>query len=391
MQTRQRVALENAALGRHNYFSGSLARMFTRKTESQRILVTGGAGYVGSQLLPKLLMSGYKVRLLDRLFFTTKPIINVFNHPNLELIRSDFRCVEKVAECLLDVDAVVHLGAIDSHSACVLNEDLAIETNLIATRNIAEIAKENGVKRFIFASTCSVYGASKSDELLDEEAELNPVSLYATTKVEAEKTSLGLAGPYFSPVCLRFPTLYGLSERMRFDLDVNLLAAKAVLEGQLVVQDCDRWRSFLHVDDAVISILKTLQAPLNKVHKEVFNVGSGEQNFTIQQIGEMIKERVPTAELISLSVGDDHRNYKVNFDKIRERLDFVPQWSIEQGIEQVIRLIKSGNVSDYQAPQYDNVKFLTQEGAARLTRRGANWTRLTSQSTSEKFPFARAA
>ena len=392
MQIRQRVALENAALGRHNYFSGSLVRTFTRKRESQRILVTGGAGYIGSKLLPKLLNGGYKVRLLDRLFFTTQPISNVINHPNLELIRSDFRYVEKVVECLRGVDSVIHLGAIDGHSACVLNEDLAIETNYVATRNIAEIAEASGVKRFVFASSCAVYGASKSDEILGEESKLNPVSLYAITKAESERVLLDLAGPQFSPVCLRFPTLYGLSGRMRFDSEVNLLAARAVVEGQLVVQDCDKWRSFLHVDDAVISILKSLEAPLDKVHGEIFNVGSNEQNFMIQQIGEMIKERIPTTELINLSIGDDHRDYKANFNKIRERLDFIPQWSIEQGIEQVIRLIKSGNVSDYQAPQYSNVRFLTQEGASRLVRGETNWAHdLMTQTIPEEFPFVQAA
>jgi nucleoside-diphosphate-sugar epimerase len=389
---RQRIALENAALGRHNYFGGSIVRAFFRKTESQRILVTGGAGYIGAQLLPKLLNSGYKVRLLDRLFFTTKPISGVINHPNLELVRSDFRCVEKVAECVRDVDTVVHLGALDGHPACALNEDLTVETNLIATRNIAELAKSSGVKRFVFASSCSVYGANGSDELLSEESELNPVSLYAKTKVAAEQVLMDLTGPYFSPVCLRFPTIYGLSGRMRFDLEVNQLTAKALLEGQIAIQDCDKWRSFLHVEDAVTSILKVLEAPFDKVHKEIFNVGSPEQNCTTQQIGEMIEERIPATEIINLSVGDDHRNYKVNFDKIQRTLDFVPQWNIEQGIEQVICLLKSDEVSNYQAPQHSNLKFFMQEGVARFVRRESNRTsELMLQAASREFPIAQAA
>lgn len=368
------------------------ARLFSQKNEVPKVLVTGGAGYIGSALLTKLLKNGYQVRLLDQMFFGTSPIASVLNHPNLEVVRGDFRQVDKVVQSMRDVDSVVHLGAIVGDPACALDEDLTIETNLMATRNIAEIAKGSGVGRFLFASTCSVYGANEGDELLHEGSPLNPVSLYAITKLAAENVLMSMADSRFSPTCLRFSTIYGLSGRTRFDLVVNLLTAKALLNGQITIQGGDQWRPFLHVDDAALSVLKALEAPLEKVHREIFNVGSDEQNRTIQQIGEMIQERVPAASLVNMSSGGDKRNYKAHFKKIREVLGFTPQWTIEQGIEQVAYLINSGKVSDYQASQYSNVKFLMEEGASRLVRREANWAYdLVSQTTPAAFPVANAA
>src|SRR5437762_1546510 len=153
----------------------------------RRVLVIGGAGYIGSALLPKLLARGHRVRVLDRLFYGFDPIRDVINHPNLEIVQADFRRVDKLVECMQDVDAVIHLGAIVGDPACALDRDLTIEVNLMATRTIAEVAKGYGIRRFIFASTCSVYGASKEDELLTEDSPLNPVSLYAITKLASEK------------------------------------------------------------------------------------------------------------------------------------------------------------------------------------------------------------
>jgi FlaA1/EpsC-like NDP-sugar epimerase len=197
----------------------------------RRVLVMGGGGYIGSALLPKLSDAGYHVRLLDLLLYSTEPIQGVLSHPGLEVIQADFRQVDRVVEARQDVDVVIHLGAIVGDPACALDEELTIEVNLMAIRMIAEVAKGSGINRFLFASTCSVYGAS--DELLDEYSALNPVSLYARSKIASEQVLKNLAGPGFSPVILRFGTIYGLSGRTRFDLVINLLAAKAVVEKKL--------------------------------------------------------------------------------------------------------------------------------------------------------------
>ena len=351
----------------------NLPRLWNKPT-ARTILVIGGAGYIGSALVPKLLARGHRVRLLDRLFYGFEPIRGVVNHPNLEVKQADFRRIDKLVECMRGVDAVIHLGAIVGDPACALDRDLTIEVNLIATRTIAEVAKGYGIRRFIFASTCSVYGASAENELLTEESALNPVSLYAVTKLASERVLMNMATDTFSPTCLRFSTIYGLSGRNRFDLVVNLLTAKALVEGAITIQGGDQWRPFLHVDDAALSLLHTLESPLPEVHKQVFNVGSDEQNHTIQQIGEMIQGLVPAAELVNLGDGGDRRDYRADFRKIREQLGFVPRWSIAEGIDQVIGVIQSGEVEDYRAAKYSNVKYLTeQESTVDLVSHESSW------------------
>lgn len=337
----------------------------------QRVLVIGGAGYIGSALLPLLLKKGYKVRLLDMLLYGTEPIQEYLNHPDLEVVQADFRQVDRVVEAMQEVDAVIHLGGIVGDPACALDEDLTIDINLMATRMIAEVAKGSGVGLFIFASTCSVYGAS--DHMLDERSELNPVSLYARSKIASEKVLLKMADDAFSPVLLRFGTIYGLSGRTRFDLVVNLLTAKGLVDGEITIYGGDQWRPFLHVSDAARSILSVLESQIEIVKKQVFNVGSDEQNLTINQVGELIQKEIPSAKIVLMGADTDKRNYWVSFKKIEGTLGFVPQWSVIDGVRQVIEAIQSGKVGDYRSAKYSNVKFLSEEGIGRLTRTENGW------------------
>ena len=336
-----------------------------------RVLVIGGAGYIGSALLPKLLAKGYHVRLLDLLIYGTEPIGNVIDHPNLEIMQADFRQVDKVVEAMRNVDAVVHLGAIVGDPACALDEELTIEVNLMATRMIAEVAKGSNVSRFIFASTCSVYGANPAT--LDERSALNPVSIYARSKIASEQVLTSMATSQFGPTSLRFGTIYGLSGRTRFDLVVNLLTAKAMVEGRITIFGGSQWRPFVHVDDAAEVVLTTLEAPLSLVGNQIFNVGSDEQNYTIQQAGEIIARLIPGAELVSEGSDTDPRDYKVSFGKLAKTLGFTPQWTIERGVKQVIDAIEAGHVKDYRDAKYSNVKFLGDEGASRLIPRRNGW------------------
>jgi nucleoside-diphosphate-sugar epimerase len=248
--------------------------------------------------------------------------------------------------------------------ACALDEDLTIEVNLMATRMIAEVAKGFNVGRFIFASTCSVYGAS--NQVLDERSRLNPVSLYAQSKIASEKVLSGMATAKFAPTMLRFGTIYGLSGRTRFDLVVNLLTAKALVDGEITVFGGSQWRPFVHVDDAASAVFKVLEAPMSQIRNEVFNVGSNGQNFTIDQVGQLIKDVVPSAKLLNMGSDTDVRNYRVNFDKINRALGFEPQWTVEAGVSQVIQAVESGEVEDYRDAKYSNVKFLNEEGLLHL-------------------------
>ncbi len=335
------------------------------------VLVIGGAGYIGSALVERLLQLGYRVAVLDMLLYGDDSISKFYGHPNFELIPGDLRRIDTVVHAARGRDAIVHLGAIVGDSACSICEDLTIEINLEATRTIAEIGKGFGVNRFIFASTCSVYGAS--DETLDERSALNPLSLYARTKMDSEKVLLRLADHAFAPTIMRFGTIYGLSGRPRFDLVVNVLAAKAIQEGEVGITGGAQWRPLVHVRDAAESIVLALQAPVSSVRGQIFNVGSNEQNYQIAEIGAMIRKMIPTARLVS-QPGGDNRNYRVRFDKIHTTLNFEPRYTVPDGINEVIEAIRAGRIVDYRDCRYNNYAFLSQ--AERLPIRVGDETAL---------------
>lgn len=331
-------------------------RAHKNSRETNRVLVIGGAGYIGSALVPQLLDAGYKVRVLDAFMFGDEPIRPYLSHPDLEAREADFRRIDQLVENMADVHTVVHLGGIVGDPACAVDEEFTIEVNLAATRAIAEVAKAHGIRRFIFASTCSVYGAS--DEIMDERSRLNPVSLYAKSKIASERVLADLSDNNFRPTILRFGTVYGLSGRTRFDLVVNLLSAKAVHDGQITVFGPDQWRPFVHVSDVAQAVLRAVQAPQDVVAGRIFNVGSNGQNTTLGALGRLIGSKVPTAELV-ISEGDgDRRNYRVNFDRIQRELQFEPAWTLEAGIEQVLQAVRSGAVVDYNGQSYSNLKVL---------------------------------
>ena len=331
---------------------------------NKNILVIGGAGYIGSALLKYLLDRGYNVRLMDILLYGSEPMKNMMGHPKLEIIRADFRHVEEVYEAMKDIDIVVHLGAIVGDPACDLNKEMTVQINTTATKMIAEIALNQQIERFIFSSTCSVYGVS--DKILDENAALRPLSLYAQSKLVAEQTLLNMASPDFHPVILRFGTLYGFSERVRFDLVVNLLTAKAVIDEQIMILGGNQWRPFLHVRDAAYGILKIIEAPRKDVRGEIFNIGSNEQNCRISDVGHCIKSVIPSAKIITKKNQIDRRDYRVNFAKIKNLTGFYPTWTLKDGIQQVEKKIKSGQIGDYTNHLYSNAQFLLDEGVSKL-------------------------
>ena len=350
--------------------------MSNRPAGVRKVLVIGGAGYIGSALLPKLLNKGYQVRLLDLMVFGEEPIAHVAGHPNLEIVYGDFRHVECVVEAMRGVDSVVHLGAIVGDPACSLDEDLTIDVNLSATRMIAELAKAAGIERFVFASTCSVYGAC--DETLDERSLVRPISLYGQTKLASERILRRMANDRFKPTVVRFATIYGLSGRTRFDLVVNLLAAKAKIDGKITISGGAQWRPFVHVDDAAEAVSLILDANQELVGNQIFNVGSNDQNYTILQIGQMVHEQVIAAELIVDEGDTDRRNYRVDFSLLRNLIGFQPRWTVERGIHQVLEAIANGEVEDYADARYSNVKFLTESGSASQVRR--HWAKTLIES-----------
>ena len=323
----------------------------------QHVLVIGGAGYVGSVLCRELLNRGNSVRVLDSLMYGGESLAELARDPRFQLIEGDSRDVSAVFRAMLDMDAVVHLGELVGDPACALDERLTLEINLAATRMVAEAAKGCGVKRFIYSSSCSVYGAS--DRIVNERSELNPVSVYARAKIGSEQTLLALNGPNFHPVILRFATVYGRSPRPRFDLVINLLTAKAVCDGEITIFGGDQWRPFVHVADIAQAITRCLDAPLASVKAEVFNVGSDEQNYTITEIGELIHGLIPQANLVNHGNSVDRRDYHVSFARIRNELGFKPCYTVEQGVRQMEAALRSGEIQDYRDKRYSNILTLT--------------------------------
>jgi nucleoside-diphosphate-sugar epimerase len=336
-------------------------------TGPAHVLVIGGAGFVGSVLVRKLLDHGYQVTVMDALVYGDEGMRDLYDRPGFAVVQGDLREEAAIARATAHADAIVHLGGLVGDPACALDEQLTLEINLEATRTVAEMAHERGIRRLIFASSCSLYGASEA--LLDEQSPLDPLSVYARSKMKSEELLLALADPDFAPVVLRFGTFYGLSPRPRFDIVVNLLVAKAVTEGEISVHGGSQWRPFLHVDDGALAIMRCLEVPEEQIRGQLFNVGSDEQNFTVGQIGEAIAALIPHARVVYQPAVADEANYRVSFAKIRDALDFTPRNSLADGILEIKAALESGTVSDYLDNRYSNHKSLTiGDGVAMLLR-----------------------
>lgn len=325
------------------------------------VLVIGGAGYLGSQVCRELLQDGYNVRVLDKLLFGTTGIEELQDRDNFSLLQGDMRNINTVVEAVKGTDAVIHLGGLVGDPASALDPQETLELNYHATRMIAEVCKYHQINRFIFASTCSVYGKSASPEtLLDETAELNPVSLYAQTNIQSEEILFELMDENFSPTILRMATLYGYSPRMRFDLVVNILSAKAQTESVVPIFGGDQYRPNLHVRDAARAYEMCLSAPLNRVKGEVFNVGSNTQNYQISEVGEIIAGCFPEASIDWQREKEDERSYQVDFSKIQNTLGYEVSETIEDAALEIKSSLEDGEFTDISDNNYSNYRTTKQ-------------------------------
>ena len=325
----------------------------------EKVLVIGGAGYIGSVLVRRLLEAGYEVRVLDLLIFGDEAVRELYRHPRFELIRGDFRRVDAVIHAVRGTDAVIHLGAIVGDPACALDEAATLQTNYAATALVADVCQGYGVSRLVFASTCSVYGAS--DSVVDETSELNPVSLYAATKIDSERILLASRSKRFHPTILRLGTAFGWSYRPRFDLVVNLLTAKTHFEKKVVIFNEEQWRPFVHVNDIARAFQRMLDAPLVEVSGETFNVGSEHMNHRLGDVGRAIHGIASDVGVVKES-NADRRNYRVSFEKIHTRLGFECETSLEDGIREIHGHLALGKIPDYTRVLYHNHKSVEQNG-----------------------------
>lgn len=320
------------------------------------ILVTGGAGYVGSIVVEELLGNGHRVRVLDSLAHGSIPsLLQVWGREGFEFQRGDVRDEEARSKVLEGVGAVVHLAAVVGDPACGREPALAREVNVEATGALLDEAEGAGVERFVFASTCSNYGKmADSSRLATEELDLRPVSLYAETKVAAELDVLDRSRNGLATSCLRFATVYGASPRMRFDLTVNEFTRDMALAEELVVFGEQFWRPYIHVRDAARAVRMALEAPVDTIRGEVFNVGETSENYRKLDIVDLLRGRYPEAAVKFVHRDEDPRDYRVSFEKVKERLGFQAQWSVAAGIDEVSALLQSGLVSDPFAAEYRN-------------------------------------
>jgi nucleoside-diphosphate-sugar epimerase len=325
--------------------------------EYSKILIFGGAGYIGSILACMLIEKGYKVKVFDCLLYGDDGIKNLYGNPNFELFKGDITSIPDIVEAISDVQVIVHLAAIVGDPAGSLNPTRTLSVNYFATKVVGEIAKYLGVSKYIFASTCSVYGYT--DQMITEEDALNPLSLYAETKILSEKALLDLNQNGFKPVIMRFATAYGLSPRMRFDLVVNLLIAKAVRDGEITVfgNGLQR-RPFIHIRDLSQAIIDVIDTPVSRLESGIYNVGSTEQNMNIKTLSEIIKKRITEAELKFIPENEDDRSYDVSFRKFQERFGFKTKYDIDFAIEEIRGALTNGKIGDYKARKYSNYKIL---------------------------------
>ena len=322
---------------------------------SQPTLITGGAGYVGAEVAAALLEAGREVRILDNLLHGQEALAKDLEARGAKLTIADVRDAEARRSALEGAEAVVHLAAIVGDPACARDPELARETNVEATRSLIADASAAGVAHLIFASTCSNYGRMADPETpVDEEAPLAPVSLYAEQKVEIEKMLLEGSNGSTVPTCLRFATVYGAAPRMRFDLTVNEFTRELWDDRELEVFGEQFWRPYVHVRDAARAIARVLEAGPDEVGHDVFNVGDSDENYRKLDLVEIISGIVPRGKVSFVHRDEDPRDYKVAFEKIRERLGFELTMKVPDGVSEVARGLDDGDFGDPFAAQHRN-------------------------------------
>lgn len=326
-----------------------------------RVLVTGGAGYIGSFVVEELLNDGHDVRVLDNFLFGDEALSPFRDNERLEIVEGDIRHIEDLSYALEDRTAVVHLAGIVGDPACSVNEQATQAVNVEATKALIETCKLHDIQRFVFASTCSVYGASERMHL-NEGSYLNPLSLYAESKIESEEIILYSTNDMFSdneitPTILRLGTIFGWSRRMRFDLVVNLLTAKAILEGDIPVYGGEQYRPLVHVHDAARAFAKVLEAPAEKIDHQIFNVGDNDLNYQIKEVGRIVEDVIPDAEVRFVEDKEDERTYRVNFDKINHILGWETERDIANGVEEIQEWMQREGVTGYEEDQYRNSTY----------------------------------
>lgn len=326
------------------------------KTPREQILVTGGAGYVGACLVPKLLDAGYPVKVLDLFMYGDHVFDDLGSPRNLECIRGDIRDKAILDVSLRGVDAVIHLACISNDPSYELNPELGRSINFYPFRPLVELARRSGVKRFIFASSSSVYGV-KTEANVTEDMALESLTDYSKYKALCEKILLEYQSPEFTTCILRPATVCGYSPRQRLDLTVNILTNLAYHTGRITIFGGNQKRPNIHIQDMVRAYLHVLEQPKEKIAGQIYNVGY--ENFTVRELAEMVKEVVgPRIEMITTPT-DDHRSYHISSEKMKMELGFLPAHTIQDAIRDVVEAFEAGRIPNAMTDKrYYNIKTM---------------------------------
>ncbi|HEY2773583.1 MAG TPA: SDR family oxidoreductase [Candidatus Binatia bacterium] len=330
------------------------------------VLVTGGAGYVGSHLVRRLLERGYRVRVLETFLYGNAGLRGIRPHPHLEIQYGDICNIRDMMRAASGARAVIALAALVGDPACEVDREETTSINIESTKLLCHVVRHHpDLGRIVFASSCSVYGATEG-LVLNEGSRLNPVSFYARTRIVSEQIlQRELDGR--SVVMLRLGTVFGASPRPRFDLMINTMTCRAAATGSITVTGGEAWRPHVHVRDVAEAFLVAAESSSEIVSGEIFNVGSDENNFTISATAEMVAARIPGTRIDNGGRVDDLRSYRVSFDKIRHVLGFTASVSIEQGIDEVKDLLERARI-DWTDARYSNVGWLRHHGFGGLGR-----------------------
>jgi nucleoside-diphosphate-sugar epimerase len=331
------------------------------------ILAAGGSGYIGSVLVPRLLDQGHRVTVLDRLYFgDTLAAPRARFGERLRIVRDDIRTFDTA---LLDsVDAVVDLAGISNDPSCDLEPEVAQSVNVGGTKRLALAARKRGVARYVFSSSCSVYGHGEGLGLV-ETSPRQPVSLYGRTKAEAEEFLFDLGGSSMDVTCLRLATVFGLSPRMRFDLAVNVMTKNAYVQRRITVDGGGRqWRPFVHVRDAARAFEIALTGDRTKLAGDVFNVGTDTNNIQVLNLAFRVRDAIPGTEIVHAPTDPDLRDYNVSFEKVRRVLDFRTEHTIDDGIREVLGALREGVVDPDERRWYTLKQYVFLRDAERAHR-----------------------
>jgi nucleoside-diphosphate-sugar epimerase len=333
----------------------------------RHVLITGGAGYIGSLLTSELLRLNYRVTVLDSLLFGGESLVPFLHHPNFHFVKADVTEKRAVKDSLKGdwqkPDALIHLAAIVGFPACqAVGKQVAWRYNVEATKTVFGQAADLGVDRFVFASTYSNYGLSENGKPVTEESSLNPQSLYAETKIAAEEFLLSQKDAPCAPLLFRFATLYGLSPRTRFDLIVNQFVLEAFTKRALIIYQRGYSRSFVHIRDVARGVIMGLEAERSKIAGQVFNLGTDHGNYSKDDIVRLVLKRMPETivEYKDLTFGGDMRDITVSFAKIRNVLGFETTLRVDDGVREVLFALKNGVIQNPTDMRYRNAQFIVQ-------------------------------